>query len=553
MHEPTFPMNNNMLSSSFSHPSSLDSLSSHHHHHDHQHDGHDDDDEDGGGDDGASSASTHKILSSYTNSSGNNNNNDYNYDPLMEEMVKLETLTSAATRDIDFMLGQHQQQQQQQHRLLLQHGVDGGFGGSFAFSECFSNFGSGGGLFCGLDDDSSTTLGSSSSSTIVAAAAAAAAPAPSGCFSSNGHNNNNTGHNNNNTGFMSCWSTTPAARARTSTPSSPVSMLGENGPSSSPQNNDNTNCSLFGFDFNNSSSKSSKSNNVGTTFLQTSSFPIRSSSPSSSVTNKSNTSTTSTKAASAAAATAGDGSNPMEATDKVLSAELQKLTLVEREKVTEDIHGIAEVIDETRPNFVTEKIQSFNEEIIKLRRRHARITTSNYTVAYEKALFLNPQLVENDIDFKLMFLRGDNFDTEKAANRYMMYFTTKLELFGLGTYYMANVFCVVCVSVVCVENSLVSHTLPPLSLHSIRILTHFDTTKRTITDKLTKQPITLDDLSEEDKKELYTGSIQPLPLKDRAGRRVMAVFPKHAPIGSNESSVSLTPSFSPSLLTSSTT
>ena len=172
--------------------------------------------------------------------------------------------------------------------------------------------------------------------------------------------------------------------------------------------------------------------------------------------------------------------NPSEATDKLLSDELKRLTLHEREKVTEDIHGISDVIEETN-EFVQQSVEQFDAEIIKLRKRHARITTSNFAVAYEKALFLNPRLVQQDINFKLLFLRGDAFDAEKAASRMMLFFTTKLELFGL--------------------------------------------------DKLTKQPITLDDLTDEDKECLYTGGIQPLPMKDRSGRRVIMVFPKHTEMG----------------------
>ena len=179
--------------------------------------------------------------------------------------------------------------------------------------------------------------------------------------------------------------------------------------------------------------------------------------------------------------------NPSEATDKLLSDELKRLTIHEREKVTEDIHGISDVIEETA-EFVQQSIEQFDSEIIKLRKRHARITSSTFAVAYEKALFLNPRLVQQDTNFKLLFLRGDAFNAEKAASRMMLFFTTKLELFGL--------------------------------------------------DKLTKQPITLDDLSDEDKECLYTGGIQPLPMKDRSGRRVIMVFPKHTKMGMSPPDVS---------------
>ena len=188
--------------------------------------------------------------------------------------------------------------------------------------------------------------------------------------------------------------------------------------------------------------------------------------------NKSNTGSSSSSPSPNSATT----SNPTEATDKFLSAELKRLTIYEREKATEDIHGISAVIEET-PEFVQAKVHAFDEEVFKLRRRHARISTSNFTTAYEKALFLNPQLVSHDVDFKLMFLRGDSFDVEKAAHCYMLHFTTKLQLFGW--------------------------------------------------DKFAKQSITLDDLNDEEHDILSRGGIQPLPLKDRAGRHVMLVFPKH--------------------------
>ena len=196
---------------------------------------------------------------------------------------------------------------------------------------------------------------------------------------------------------MSCWANAGRGAA------SPVAF----------DEDSSGNCNVFGWSCLTSRSKVQSNGSSSNTFLQASSYPINVSSS-----RRGGTSSPNTK-------------NPTEETDKLLSNELKRLTMVEREKVTEDIHGIAEVIDEN-VDFVRQKIQQFDEEIAKLRKRHARITTSNYTAAYEKALFINPQLVQRDVDFKLMFLRGDNFDPEKAANRLMMYFTTKLELFGLG-------------------------------------------------------------------------------------------------------------------------
>ena len=57
--------------------------------------------------------------------------------------------------------------------------------------------------------------------------------------------------------------------------------------------------------------------------------------------------------------------NPTEATDKLLSAELKRLTLHEREKVTEDIHGVGSVIEET-PEFVRQIIEKFDVHFFAL-------------------------------------------------------------------------------------------------------------------------------------------------------------------------------------------
>ena len=171
--------------------------------------------------------------------------------------------------------------------------------------------------------------------------------------------------------------------------------------------------------------------------------------------------------------------NNKKAAEQLLNEQLQKLSMKERQQVNEDIHGTTDLIDESsNVEFMKSLLERFDIEVIKLRKRHGRIKTSKYCLAYEKALFLNPQLIEYDVDFKLMFIRADNYNPELAANRYMLYFTTKLELFGL--------------------------------------------------DKLVKQPITYqDDLTTEDKDILHSGIFQCLSSKDRVGRPILIIFPSH--------------------------
>jgi hypothetical protein len=156
--------------------------------------------------------------------------------------------------------------------------------------------------------------------------------------------------------------------------------------------------------------------------------------------------------------------DPMESdTDALLAKELHSLSMKEREKVMDEIHGVVESVNED-PTFVAERLVEFDEAIRKIKRKSA----------YERALFLSPRYVR-DPDFRLMFLRADTFDAKKAAGRMILYFQNKLELFA--------------------------------------------------EDKLVKR-ITLEDLSADDRQELGTGSFQFLTEHDRSGRAICVVVQK---------------------------
>ena len=152
-------------------------------------------------------------------------------------------------------------------------------------------------------------------------------------------------------------------------------------------------------------------------------------------------------------------------TEALLVKELNQLTLQERERVMDEIHGVADSEEEETPDFVAMKLRLIQEEIVKIRKRSA----------YERALFLAPHRVK-DPAFLLMFLRSESYNAKKAATRLIHYFECKLEYFGF--------------------------------------------------DKLV-EPITLNDLDEDDLFALRNGCLQLSPVKDRAGRGVILKFQKN--------------------------
>jgi hypothetical protein len=148
--------------------------------------------------------------------------------------------------------------------------------------------------------------------------------------------------------------------------------------------------------------------------------------------------------------------------DKIIAAELGKLSLKEREKVYEDVHGVSDPIQET-PKLTDECLKKMEDEINLIQEKFA----------YEQAKLLSESFV-TDRKFRLGFLRAESFDPKKAAARLVKYFTCRLEMFGV--------------------------------------------------EKLSKS-ITLDDLSDESVSALGGGRIQILPNRDTQGRAVVISFP----------------------------
>ena len=145
--------------------------------------------------------------------------------------------------------------------------------------------------------------------------------------------------------------------------------------------------------------------------------------------------------------------------DKVLAKEFSSLSVQERSRTYEDIHGVIDCVDET-PVFLQNSLRQLDEAI-------ARITSKR---AYEIAEKQDKDFVMDD-KFRLMFLRAESFHPGKAATRLVGYFEGILRFFGES--------------------------------------------------RLTKR-IQYNDLDRDDQTCVKAGHMQPLPARDRSGRVVFS-------------------------------
>lgn len=150
--------------------------------------------------------------------------------------------------------------------------------------------------------------------------------------------------------------------------------------------------------------------------------------------------------------------------ETLLAREMNALTVQEREKVYEEIHGVAGPVKET-PELVASSLIEMRAAIVEIPPHRRK--------AYSRAMFLRPSL-EHDDKYNLMFLRAQRFDPVKAAHHICRSFEHKLKLFG--------------------------------------------------DEKLAKK-ITLDDLGETERNiHMYSGAIQLLPSTDSGGRHVLVML-----------------------------
>ena len=102
-----------------------------------------------------------------------------------------------------------------------------------------------------------------------------------------------------------------------------------------------------------------------------------------------------------------------------LAKELNRISLAEREKAYNDLHGVADVVEEG-PAFVDKCLADLEIEICKLQ---------DNKNAYEMAKKVNPEYICGR-GLRLKFLRAERFVPKDAATRLVSFLEEKLKLFG---------------------------------------------------------------------------------------------------------------------------
>jgi len=108
-------------------------------------------------------------------------------------------------------------------------------------------------------------------------------------------------------------------------------------------------------------------------------------------------------------------------TDANFAADMNDLTFAERQTMEEDIHGVADIIEETT-ELVTQRMEEMRvvlETKIPSKKRQA----------WDRAIFLRPGLVD-DRKLYLLFLRARRFQSSDAAIALVAYFQAKRDLWG---------------------------------------------------------------------------------------------------------------------------
>jgi hypothetical protein len=126
--------------------------------------------------------------------------------------------------------------------------------------------------------------------------------------------------------------------------------------------------------------------------------------------------------------------------DAEIARELNRLSIQEREEVLYEVHGVAELKNETPESIQTALIQMRTEiaTYCDKNKKHHHRRKDLSTAAYERVIAncYSPSLVlpssafaDRD-DFLVPFLRADRFDAKAAAERFLLYFDLKERIFG---------------------------------------------------------------------------------------------------------------------------
>lgn len=151
-----------------------------------------------------------------------------------------------------------------------------------------------------------------------------------------------------------------------------------------------------------------------------------------------------------------------ETAERILAQEFDKLSVEEHEKVLFDLYGsdLPEEKDFEDPMMVHRKLVELDVALGKI----------VHKPAFDQAFRLHPAYVQ-DRSFRLMFLRAQDYDAQKAAEQMVLHFRVKRDLFP--------------------------------------------------EEKMLARPIQLSDLTPEDNNCIGSGCIQIAPSKDSAGRTII--------------------------------
>jgi len=146
--------------------------------------------------------------------------------------------------------------------------------------------------------------------------------------------------------------------------------------------------------------------------------------------------------------------------DGILSRELLRLSLQDRNAINEEIHGVQTFAPKESPEMLAQALIDIDTEICKIQDKDAFHRSQQF-----------PKTYVNSADFRLKFLRSNLFDVELAAKNMVGYLELISELYG---------------------------------------------------DFALRRQIEMSDFSREEMQFFRVGHIQLLPYRDRSGRRILA-------------------------------
>ncbi len=149
--------------------------------------------------------------------------------------------------------------------------------------------------------------------------------------------------------------------------------------------------------------------------------------------------------------------------DDLLSKELLKLSMQDRNAIVEEIHGVQTIAPRETPLMIQSALREFAVHVDQM--------PIDQKAAFLRSQELYPHSYINEKDFRLRFLRCDLFDTKKAAIRFVEFLDLVSDLFG---------------------------------------------------DYVLRRPIQITDFTWEEMQAMRHGYLQLLPYRDRSGRRIFA-------------------------------